>query len=76
LGFWRAVVAAENREDNARIERDEISSSSRDSKRTTNDESDDDDDEEKEKSYEEKEKTTTKKHLRERVHFQRVQLRL
>jgi hypothetical protein len=74
LGFWRAVVAAENREDNARIERDEISSS-RDSKRTTNDESDDDD-EEKEKSSEEKEKTTTKKHLRERVHFQRVQLRL
>tara|TARA_Y100000739_G_scaffold173705_1_gene151450 strand:- start:597 stop:824 length:228 start_codon:yes stop_codon:yes gene_type:complete len=75
LGFWRAVVAAENREDNARIERDEISSSSCDSKRTTNDESDDDD-EEKEKSSEEKEKTTTKKHLRERVHFQRVQLRL
>ena len=74
MGFWRAVVAAENREDNARIERDEISSS-RDSKRTTNDESDDDD-EEKEKSSEEKEKTTTKKHLRERVHFQRVQLRL
>jgi hypothetical protein len=49
LGFWRSVVAAENREDNARIERDEISSSC-DSKRTTNDESDDDDDEEKEKS--------------------------